>query len=73
MLQSFYKEAVTLRYVKHENIVPFYGVLEPSAKRPVALISQWMPNETLFKYLQKSTNESRLPFVCHSVYFYSID
>lgn len=54
---------MTLRYVTHRNIVPFYGVLSPSSGRDLVLVSRWMPNGNLMQYLIKHPDENRLTFV----------
>ncbi|KAF9646886.1 kinase-like protein [Thelephora ganbajun] len=52
----FYREAVMWKYWKHPNILPLLGV----TIAPLQLISNWMPGETLPRYIKKHPDTDRL-------------
>ena len=63
VLQSFSKEAVVWKRLKHPNIVPFIGVTTD----PLQIISEWMPNGTLTEFIERSPDASRIDLVSSSL------
>ena len=48
--------------LKHQNIVPFIGVMQ----NPLQFISEWMPNGSLIDYLGKNSGVNRIDLVSPS-------
>lgn len=63
--QVFLQEAVLWAQLDHPNILPFHGVyyLDDEHKR-ICLVSPWMENGHLRKYLQANASIPRKPLVC---------
>ncbi|KAJ7755571.1 kinase-like domain-containing protein [Mycena metata] len=62
LLQEFGQEALLWGQLCHPNILPFFGVYY--LERKLCLISPWMENGNIFKYLKKRPfNMNRLSFV----------
>jgi serine/threonine protein kinase len=62
VLQSFFKEAVVWKRLRHPNIVPFLGV----TIKPLQFVSEWMPNGTLTHYVTKNPSVNRIALVSPS-------
>ena len=58
-LQSFFREAVVWKRLKHPNVVPFIGV----TRDPLQIVSEWMPNGTLAEYLERNPGANRISLV----------
>jgi hypothetical protein len=58
-LQSFFKEAVVWKRLRHPNIVPFLGV----TIKPLQFVSEWMPNGTLTHYVTGNPSVNRIALV----------
>ena len=58
-LQSFFKEAVVWKRLRHSNIVPFLGV----TTEPLQFVSEWMPNGILTDYVTKHPGADRIALV----------
>ncbi|KAJ7145646.1 kinase-like domain-containing protein [Mycena epipterygia] len=53
VMQAFRKEALIWRQLAHPNLLPFFGVYYMEDPRPrLCLVSPWMENGNVFKYLQ---------------------
>jgi len=52
MVQDFCREAVVWKHLSHPNILPFIGVTTNDERD--ALISPWMRNGTIIKYLRNN-------------------
>ena len=61
-LQSFFKEVVIWKRLRHPNIVSFIGV----TTKPFQIVSEWMPNGTLTKYVEKNPDADRIGLVSGS-------
>jgi len=61
-LQSFFKEVVLWKNLRHPNIVPFIGV----TTNPLQLVLEWMPNGTLTEFVEKNPSASRIDLVSPS-------
>jgi serine/threonine protein kinase len=59
VLQSFFKEAVVWKRLRHPNVVPFLGV----TSEPLQFVSEWMPNGTLTNYVTKNPGAKRIDLV----------
>ena len=59
VLQSFLKEAVVWKRLRHPNVVPFIGV----TTKPLQFVSEFMPNGTLTKYVKKNPSADRVGLV----------
>ena len=57
--QSFLKEAVIWKRLRHSNIVPFIGV----TRDPLQFVSEYLPNGTLTKYVKKNPSADRITLV----------
>jgi serine/threonine protein kinase len=51
------------KFLCHPNIVPFFGI---SDIEPLALVSQYMPNGTVVRFLKPRPDENRSSYVCFS-------
>jgi serine/threonine protein kinase len=60
----FSKEAILWNQLNHPNVLPFYGVyyLEEERRR-ICLVSPWMENGNIVRYLQENPHAPRRPFV----------
>ena len=47
------------KWSRHQNIVPFVGV----ARRPLRIVSKWMPKGTLTTYLSQNPRVNRVDLV----------
>jgi len=61
--QSFFKEAVIWKRLRHPNIVPFIGV----TIYPLQIISESMPNGTLTEFIARNPDASRIGLVSLSL------
>jgi len=68
-LQSFSKEAVIWRRLRHPNIIPFIGVTTD----PLQIISEWTPNRTLTESVQANPGMNRISLVSLSMSSYLTD
>lgn len=59
--QSFYKEAVLLKYLSHENIIPWLGVSKEHF--PLSIVTEWIPNGNIRNYVQNHPEADRLALV----------
>ena len=57
--QSFFKEIVIWKRLRHPNIVSFIGV----TVKPLQIVSEWMPNGTLTKYVENNPGANRIGLV----------
>jgi len=48
--------------LRHSNLVPFIGVVG----EPLQIVSEWIPNGTLTKYVEKNPDEDRISLVSFS-------
>jgi len=62
-LQSFSKQAVIWKRLRHPNIVPFIGVTTD----PLQIISEWTSNRTLTEFIQKNPDVNRINLVSPSL------
>jgi serine/threonine protein kinase len=60
--QEFCREAVLWRQLHHPNVLPFYGVChwEDDLSR-ICLVSPWMSNGNILRYLKHFQDADRLP------------
>ncbi|TFK53944.1 kinase-like protein [Heliocybe sulcata] len=71
MQEIFYREAVTWKHLKHDNIVPFSGVTTVQLYNTVdsqgapsqCMISDWMGLGNIREYLQHSPDANRLKLI----------
>ena len=61
--QSFFKEAVMWKKLRHPNIVPFVGVTTD----PLQVVSEWMPNGSLIEFVEKNPDVKRIGLVSPSL------
>ena len=57
--QTFSKEAIMWKRLRHPNIVPFIGV----TTYPLQIISEWMPNGTLTEFVERNPDMNRIGLV----------
>lgn len=57
------KEAMIWRQFDHPNVLPFYGICIEEFSPRMAMVSPWMNNEGLMKYLTKHPNIDRIAMV----------
>lgn len=62
--QDFVKEALTWNDLKHPRIVPFLGVEITLFNPRISLVSKWMPNDNISKYLHNNSIAEPLVLVC---------
>ena len=55
----FCEEAVMWKRLRHPNIVPFIGI----TRDPMQLVSEWMPNGTLTRYINTHPTADRICLV----------
>ncbi|KAF9442292.1 kinase-like protein [Macrolepiota fuliginosa MF-IS2] len=67
-LRSYSKEMILWSQLEHPNILPFYGkcylVDESSSKWQACLVSPWMENGNIVKYLKDNLSRPRKPLIC---------
>ena len=61
--QSFFKEAIIWKRLRHPNIVPFVGV----TTNPLQIVAEWMPNGTLTEFIAKNPATNRIGLVSPSL------
>ena len=57
--QPFIKEVIVWKRLRHPNVVSFIGV----TTEPLQIVSEWMPNGTLPKYVVKNPGADRIGLV----------
>lgn len=57
--------ATVWRLLKHDNVLPFYGVCLNEFAPLRALVSPWMPIGDLRKYLQENSSAGRRQLASH--------
>jgi len=57
--QSFLKEAIIWKRLRHPNVVPFIGV----TRDPLQFVSEYMPNGTLTRYVKNHPSADRIELV----------
>jgi len=57
--QSFFKEVVIWKRLRHPNVVSFIGV----TMEPLQIVSEWIPNGTLTQYVKNNPGASRIGLV----------
>ncbi|KAK0243529.1 kinase-like domain-containing protein [Armillaria nabsnona] len=60
LLKELCREAVIWKQLHHENILPFIGVNTTSFAKRVCLISPWMDNRNIIKFLDSNQDHDRL-------------
>ena len=55
--QSFCKEAALIKQLKHNNILPFYGVLADDPK--FYMVFPWYKNGNIMDYLERNPDVDR--------------
>lgn len=60
--QRYYKEALTVSHLRHENLVSFVGMYT-TPEHPLALLFDFMDNLDLGQYLKNNGNAERLALV----------
>ncbi|KAF9258242.1 kinase-like protein [Marasmius fiardii PR-910] len=60
LLQQFYKEALLWTHFSHPNILPFYGVNATLFPGKLCLVSPWMVNGDLVKFLKSNPSHDKL-------------
>ncbi|KXN90844.1 Serine/threonine-protein kinase HT1 [Leucoagaricus sp. SymC.cos] len=64
LLSAHIKELTLWAHLKHENILPFYGVyLFNDSPQRICIVSPWMQNGNLSEYLENFPEKPRLPLV----------
>ncbi|KAJ3564018.1 hypothetical protein NP233_g8566 [Leucocoprinus birnbaumii] len=67
VLKSIAKEAILWSYLRHPNIVPFWGIYYPKGtsgrRRRICLVSPWMENGNLVYFLRENPDASPAPFI----------
>jgi len=59
LYKPFYREAVARKRLRHPNVIPFLGV----TMTQLQLVSEWMPNRTLTKYVNTKPHVDRISLV----------
>ncbi|KAH8116285.1 kinase-like protein [Phellopilus nigrolimitatus] len=59
------KEISIWRNLKHKNVLPFLGLCIDKLSRQMAIISPWMENEDLRKFLKRNPDFDRVSMVHH--------
>ncbi|KXN80802.1 Cytokinesis protein sepH [Leucoagaricus sp. SymC.cos] len=62
-LRAQAKELILWSHLSHPNIIPFYGVWVPDETAQVCMVSPWMANGDLNRYLRVAPDVPRLPLV----------
>lgn len=57
--QTFWSDAVMLKYLKHPNIAPFFGF----TLKPLQYVTEWTPNGDLSEYIKKHPDANRVQLV----------
>ncbi|KAF9449202.1 kinase-like protein [Macrolepiota fuliginosa MF-IS2] len=65
VIKDYSVEAILWGELEHENILPLYGLfyLDTSLTR-ICLVSPWMENGNVVRYLEMNTTKPRKPLVC---------
>ena len=61
--QSFFKEAVMWKRLRHPNVVSFIGI----TINPLQIVLERMPNRTLIEYVDKNLGVNRIGLVSFSL------
>ncbi|KAF9259364.1 kinase-like protein [Marasmius fiardii PR-910] len=59
-LRDFYKEALLWTHLNHPNLLPFLGVNDVLFPQRLCLVSPWMANGQITKFLELNPNHDRL-------------
>ena len=62
-MQRYYKEAITWKFLTHQNVLPFLGVPKNRARFEFAMVSEWMVNGTINEFVKARTNVNRFKLV----------
>jgi hypothetical protein len=60
LIQAFRSEVIAWRFLRHPNIVPFFGI---SDVLPVCLVSKWMPHGSMSSFLVANPETPRMKHV----------
>jgi len=75
--KRFYNEVVIWKYLSHPGVVPFLGIAAPTDNLPLCMVSPWMENRNVMKYLEFNPDTDRtmlLMDVCDALkYLHSLD
>jgi len=75
--KRFYNEVVIWKYLSHPNVVPFLGIAAPADNLPLCMVSPWLENGSVMKYLEFNPDTDRtmlLMNLCDALkYLHSLD
>ncbi|KAF9449199.1 kinase-like protein [Macrolepiota fuliginosa MF-IS2] len=64
-VKRYSRETILWAELEHENILPFYGLFHLDAPLTrICLVSPWMENGNVVRYLEMNTTKPRKPLVC---------
>ncbi|KAJ7926881.1 kinase-like domain-containing protein, partial [Mycena leptocephala] len=49
--RKFVKEVLVWRFLRHESIIPLFGVFQTASLPSLAMVSPWMPRGSVLKYI----------------------
>ena len=62
-MQRYYKEAITWKFLTHQNVLPFLGVPKNRTRFKFAMVSEWMVNGTINEFVNARTDVNRFKLV----------
>ena len=60
------------RLLDHENVCPFLGICEDLFRPRHALVSPWMENGDVIRYLKTHPNTDRITAVCKKIHLVQV-
>ena len=68
-MQRYYKEAITWRFLNHQNVLPLLGVPKDNPSLKFAMVSEWMVNGTISEFVKARADVNRFKLVCFLCWF----
>lgn len=65
--KHYFKEAITWNFLCHPNVLPFCGVLKDSPRSGFVMVSEWMTNGDINKYVRGHLDMNRFKLVLFRV------
>ncbi|KAH8792752.1 kinase-like domain-containing protein [Flagelloscypha sp. PMI_526] len=63
ILQEFLNEAIIWRYLRHPNILPFFGINQTAFPGETCFVSPFIANGNLTDFLKENPHQDRLPLL----------
>lgn len=62
--QMFYRETIVWKFLQHPNVLPLRGVLKDRSQFKFAMVSEWMENGNINKFVRTHRSVNRYKLVC---------